>query len=174
MKHILQIARPVWVASLILGFLSLGQVVFAAGGIDPSSKWAWSTNTGWINFAPEFGGVTVYRDHLEGYIWSENIGWIRLGTYTGGGNHPYANTAANNYGINRDNSGYLFGYAWGTNVGWINFAPINGGVIIDPQTGVFSGYAWGENIGWISTKGTGYGIVTDFRNYRIFLPLVIR
>ncbi len=53
-----------------------------------------------------------------------------------------------------------------------------GGVTIDPQTGAFSGYAWGENVGWISLKGgtepAAYGVVTDFRNFQIYLPLVLK
>ena len=148
-----------WYAALLFGLLlslvAVG-VALAAGNIDPDNKWAWGTNAGWINFAPDNGGVTVYSDHLEGYAWGENIGWIRLGTYTGGGSHTYANDAAGTYGVNRnDGAGHLSGYAWGTNVGWINFAPTNGGVTIDAATGEFQGYAWGENIGWIKFKGTG-------------------
>ena len=63
-------------------------------------------------------------------------------------------------------------------MGWINFAPTGGGVTIDPQTGAFAGYAWGENVGWISLKGgsgpTAYGVVTDFHNFQIYLPLVLK
>jgi hypothetical protein len=69
-------------------------------------------------------------------------------------------------------------WAWSTNAGWINFFPTGGGVTIDPGTGAFSGYAWGENLGWISLKGgsgtTAYGVVTDFRNFQIYLPLVLK
>jgi hypothetical protein len=144
--------------------------------MDPNSKWAWSTNAGWINFNPTGGDVAVYRDHLEGYIWAENVGWIRLGTYTGGSPHTYENSAANNYGVNRDPGGRLAGHGWGANVGWIDFAPTGGGVTIDPGTGAFGGYAWGENVGWISLKGgsgdTAYGVVTDF--CQIYLPLVLK
>ena len=118
------------------------------------------------------------RDHLEGTIWAENIGWIRLGTQTGGSPHTYANTDAINYVVNRNQSGSLSGCAWDANVGWINFAPTGGGVTIDPQTGAFAGYAWGENVGWISLKGgsgaTAYGVVTDFRHFQIYLPLVLK
>ena len=114
-----------WSAALLLGLLLSLVVVGAAlaGNIDPVNKWAWGTNAGWINFAPEYDGVTVYPDHLEGYAWGENIGWIRLGTYIGGGTHTYANDAASTYGVNQDGAGNLSGYAWGTNVGWINFDP---------------------------------------------------
>ena len=139
------------------------QALAQTGNIDPTDKWAWETNAGWINFAPDNGGVIVYSDHLEGDAWGENIGWIRLGSYTGGGTHTYANTTEDDYGVNRDAPGNLSGYAWGTNVGWINFNPTHGGVTIDPITGSFDGYAWGENIGWIHFKNDdpAYNVVVS-------------
>lgn len=128
-----------------------------AANISTTNKWAWGTNIGWINLAPtQGGGVTVYTNHLEGYIWAENVGWIRLNSDdTTGGTPYYANTTNDNYGVNFDNTtGQLSGYAWGTNIGWINFNPAHGGVTINTTTGDFSGYAWSENIGWISFNGT--------------------
>jgi hypothetical protein len=145
-----------------------------ASNIDPTDKWAWSTNAGWINFAPTHGGVMVYADHLEGYAWAENVGWIRLGTHTGGGAHSYANTTQDNYGVNNDGSGNLSGYAWSTNAGWIDFNPTYGGVSIDPATGSFACYAWSENVGWIHFKPDTYNVVTDWRHYTVYLPLVLR
>ena len=173
------IGRRALFAAAVLALLSMCQISSAAS-MDPLAKWAWSTNAGWINFNPTIGGnVAVYGDHLEGYIWAENVGWIRLGTHTGGSPHTYANTDATNYGVNRDHSGRLSGYGWGANVGWINFNPtFGGGVTIDPQTGAFAGYAWGENVGWIKLKGgsgpTAYGVVTNFRHFQIYLPLVLK
>ena len=172
------IYRKAFFAAIVMAILGIYQGGSAAN-MDPTAKWAWSTNAGWINFNPTDGGsVTVYGDHLEGTIWAENVGWIRLGTHTGGSPHTYANTDATDYGVNRDPSGRLTGYGWGANVGWINFSPTGGGVTIDPQTGIFTGYAWGENVGWISLKGgseaTAYGVVTDFRNFQIYLPLVLK
>ncbi len=125
------------------------------GNIDPTYKWAWGTNIGWINFRPTDGGVTVYEDHLEGHAWGENVGWIRMGIHNGGGSYTYGNATKDDYGVNRDPSGNLSGYAWGTNVGWIHFNPTHGGVRIDPISGSFDGYAWGENVGWIHFKNTG-------------------
>jgi hypothetical protein len=127
-------------------------------GIDPEHKFAWSENTGWLNFKPSHGEVSVYATHLEGYVWGENIGWIRLGTHIGGGEHTYQNNAPDNFGVNRTGN-QLSGYAWGENIGWINFGPSShhDGVRIDLTTGDFSGYAWGENIGWISLCWHGSG-----------------
>ena len=45
------LARTVLAVALLLGLLGLGQAVLA-GNIDGTDKYAWSTNAGWINFAP--------------------------------------------------------------------------------------------------------------------------
>jgi hypothetical protein len=123
------------------------------GGIDPANKYAWSSHTGWENFKPTHGGVTVVRaganGYLTGYVWAENVGWIKLGAGTG----PYANTGAGDWGVNMDASGNLSGYAWSSHVGWINFHPSHGQVTVSTGTGRFDGFAWGENIGWIHFKG---------------------
>lgn len=142
-------------------FLLAADVALAAGDV---SGYAWSTAAGWINFAPEEGGVTVYDDHLEGYAWGENFGWLRLGSYDGGGAHTYANDAAGSYGVNNDGVGHLSGFAWSATAGWINFDPDGAEqVTIDPATGDFGGYAWGENIGWIKFNG----IATDNTTYKV-------
>ena len=155
---------PVLLLALLLTLL-VSTVAYAAANIDGTNKWAYGTNIGWLNFAPAHGGgVTVYTNHLEGYVWAENIGWIRLNSNdTTGGDPYYANTTASNYGVNRAGDGTLSGYAWGTNVGWINFNPTHGGVTINTSTGDFDGYAWGENVGWIhfkNTSGTAYKVTT--------------
>ncbi|MCJ7434860.1 MAG: sortase [Anaerolineales bacterium] len=152
-KLVKYLVFPALLMAAMLVIVSVAQA--ASGYVDPTNKWAWGTNIGWINFAPTHGGVTVYDDHLEGYAWAENVGWIRLGTYTGGGAHTYANNAANTYGVNNDGAGNLSGYAWGANIGWINFNPTHSQVTINPSTGSFDGYAWGENVGWIHFKNSG-------------------
>ncbi|MBU0703323.1 MAG: hypothetical protein KKC18_05595 [Chloroflexi bacterium] len=173
-----KIIRYILYPVLVIGItVSLFSVAYAAtnSNIDPEDKWAWSTNAGWINFNPSNGGVTVYSDHLEGYAWGENVGWIRLGTYSGGDAHTYGNTAAADYGVNRDGDGNLSGYAWGTNVGWINFSPDDGGVSIGSATGDFSGYAWGENVGWIHFNSSGpVSYKVSMLLYRIYLSLVMK
>jgi len=143
------------VTSLIIAAWSTLSEAQPSSNIDPVERWAWSTNTGWLNLRPSDGGVTVYPDHLEGWAWGENIGWVRLGTNTIPGPHTYSNASADDYGVNHDGAGNLSGYAWGSNVGWINFAPSDGGVTIDLASGSFDGYAWAENVGWISFRGRG-------------------
>jgi hypothetical protein len=168
------VVYPLLVIGITVGLLRVVRAAVGSDG-DPAGGYAWSTNAGWINFAPPYGGVTVYADHLEGYAWGENVGWIRLGTYTGGGSHTYGNTSAADYGVNRDPAtGALSGYAWGTNIGWIDFAPALGGVMIGPDDGTFDGYAWGENVGWIHFKNTepaAYGVSTLM--HQVYLPLVL-
>jgi hypothetical protein len=167
--------RTVLAIGIAVGLFS---VVYASTSstIDPQARWAWSTNTGWINFDPPNGGVRVCCDHLEGYAWGENVGWIRMGTYTGCDSHTYSNTSAADYGVNRDGDGNLSGYAWGTNVGWINFDPDGDeGVTIDPLTGDFGGYAWGENVGWIHFNGS-YPVLykVSVLLYHIYLSLAMK
>jgi hypothetical protein len=169
---------PVLLLALLLSLL-VYTVVYAAGNIDATNKWAWGSNIGWINFNPTHGGVTVYDDHLEGYAWAENIGWIRLGAYEGGGAHTYANDAAGTYGVNNDGAGNLSGYAWGANVGWINFNPSHSQVTIDPDTGEFDGYAWAENVGWIHFRNSGtnaYSVLAHWRDSsgNVYLPVVMK
>lgn len=135
--------------------------VAATGNISTSDKYAWSENTGWMNFRPSNGGVTVNDTYLSGYVWAENIGHVKLGNDSGG---PYNNTNANDWGVNRDNTGNLSGYAWSENVGWINFNTTHSQVTIDTATGSFDGYAWSENVGWIRFKNgaTVYNVVTTY------------
>lgn len=119
--------------------------------VSATNKYALSENSGWINFKPTHGGVTVHPDHLTGYAWSESIGWIKLGADIGG---PYNNTTPTNWGVNMDPSGNLSGYAWSENAGWINFNPTHSQVTIDQISGDFDGYAWSESVGFIHLQNT--------------------
>jgi hypothetical protein len=58
-------------------FVGIVQGVTSAGTISTSEKDSWSENAGWINFRPQYGGVTVYSDYLSGYAWHENLGWLK-------------------------------------------------------------------------------------------------
>ncbi|MCB0155912.1 MAG: hypothetical protein KDF65_14025 [Anaerolineae bacterium] len=172
------------ITAIIALFLGVVGVAYAAGNIDPAQRHAWGHTIGWVNLSPAHGGATVYADHLEGDAWAESIGWMRLGTHTAGGSHTYANTTADNYGVNHDANGKLSGYAWSPVVGWIDFNPTHGQVTIDPATGAFDGYAWSASVGWIHFKGgagdSTYGVVTTFSEpdeattFVTFLPLLIK
>ncbi len=126
--------------------------------------YAWSENTGWINFGTNEGNVQVSDSSLTGYAWGENIGWISLNCLNDN------SCSIVDYKVSNDGEGNLSGYAWSENTGWINFNPANGGVTIDSD-GNFAGYAWGENIGWIifncmttdSCSTVDYKVTTDWR-----------
>jgi hypothetical protein len=131
---------------------AMGLAHAATGTIDPTAKYAYSENAGFINFASTDASVTVTRTALSGYAWCETAGWIKLGS--GSGTSPYANTSATDWGVNvAYNSNFtggaaLSGYGWSENSGWINFAPKDGGVSIGAD-GTFDGYAWSETLGFI-------------------------
>lgn len=135
----------------------------AAMEIDPTNRYAWSQNAGWVNFAPSNGGAQVHfagaNGYLGGHAWAPNIGWVKLGADAVG---PYGNNSATNWGVNLNAEGNLSGFAWSPNVGWIKFNPDHGGVRIDMTNGYFSGYAWGANVGWIKFQGSSpdYGVRT--------------
>lgn len=125
-----------------------------AASIHPTDRYAWGENLGWINHRDGAGAVQVYADHLEGFAWAENLGWVKLGSHSGGGTHSYANSGAEDWGVNRAGDGVLSGYAWSETAGWIDFGAAGGGVTVDPASGAFSGYAWGENVGWVKFAGS--------------------
>ncbi len=118
----------------------------ATGNISETEKYAWSETSGWFNFRPVHGGVTVQDTHLSGFVWAANIGWIKLGVDSQG---PYGNSSKDDWGVNRDATGGLSGFAWSETVGWINFNPSHSQVAVDPTTGIFTGYAWAANRGYI-------------------------
>ena len=147
-------------ASLALAFLCPAVLQGQPNPPKPVDGFVWSEAAGWIDMAPEHGGVFVYRDHLAGFAWSESFGWIKLGSDGGG---PYANTGPEDWGVNRAPTGELSGFAWSEAIGWIRFDPAFGGVRIDRTFGDFEGFAWSESAGWISVQGTNpnYGASID-------------
>lgn len=150
--------HSVVLVAMALLILAPGLATAQGGNINPSQRFAWMEEGGWLDFSPTGGGVTVGPTFLSGYAWGESIGWVKVGS-TGGG--PYANSSATNWGVNRS-GGTLSGFAWSETAGWIDFAPSGGGVTLDAATGQLSGYAWSETLGWISFRGgTGapaYGV----------------
>ena len=154
-------------AALVVTALSLSSRVLASatdGTVDASSRYAWSENTGWIDFGSTEGNVHVTDTALSGYAWGENVGWISLNCSND------SSCATVDFKVTNDGAGTLGGYAWSENKGWIDFDPTGGGVVIS-SSGVFSGYAWGENVGWISFNCSDasscatvdYKVSTDWR-----------
>jgi hypothetical protein len=155
-------------AILIAALAALAAVpgALAQTPIDPSHRFSWQENCGWMNWIAGPGAlppgspdavpsVFIARTYISGWIWSENIGWINLGHAPLDGMH-HANVDSTDYGVNRDPAtGVLTGFAWSENTGWINFA---GGSLASPPNPArldtvasrFRGFAWGENIGWMN------------------------
>jgi hypothetical protein len=123
-----------------------------------NAVYAWSGNTGWVNFAPcPEVGVRVMDTYLSGFAYNANTGWLRVGGVAPDNGRFFSNTG-DDHGVNMDANGNLSGYAWSANTGWVNF---NVGTSNDPNaprvdlmTGEFSGYAWNANTGWLNL-GTG-------------------
>ena len=42
--------------ALLLSLLAVGVALAAVGNIDATNRWAWGTNVGWVNFAPDNAG----------------------------------------------------------------------------------------------------------------------
>jgi hypothetical protein len=148
------------VGGLAAGFLLvLTASLSAESSIDPSRKYAWAANVGWVNFeAGITHGVAAGGFYFSGYAWSANTGWIDFGDGSPANGHSYANNSSGDFGVNHDGAGNLSGYAYSANTGWINFGwaslSDSNRPRFDLQTGVFVGYAWSANTGWIHL-GTG-------------------
>jgi len=132
----------------------------AQSTIDATNKYAWSANTGWINFRPSaVDGVITGDRFLSGYAWAANTGWIHMGDGTPVNGHTYANASGTDYGVNHDGAGNLSGYAYSANTGWVNFGWAGPNDPNRPRfdliTGNFSGYAWSANTGWVNL-GAGF------------------
>jgi hypothetical protein len=109
-------------------YASLFALSVNAGTILSTNKFAWSSNSGYINFE----NVIVSDTTLSGFAWSENAGWIKFNPSQGG--------------VFNDGSGNLSGSAWGEGLGWIDFNNVS----ISTSTGRFSGTATGDGVGIIN------------------------
>lgn len=154
--------KPKSLAAFVSSFIILNSalVATAASTINTTNHYAWSGNTGWIDFRaerPNAGdGFHFGEFACSGYLWSPNIGWINCGNGSPVDGVQYANDNHTNYGVNHTGTGDLYGLAWAPNIGWINFGwwtlePTNSArPRVDLITGEFSGYAWSANCGWIN------------------------
>lgn len=129
--------------------------VIAQSTINATNKFAYSANTGWLNFRPSAAdGVVVGEAYLSGHAYGANFGWMNLGDGSPVNGHTYANTSATDCGVNHDGTGNLSGYAYGANIGWINFgwAAANdpNRPRFDLSSGQFLGFAYSANTGWIN------------------------
>ncbi len=73
-----------------ISFLTLFTLCFSfispafAASINSVDKYAWSDETGWINFNPSSGNVDVSDMTITGNAWSDTYGWINLAPTNGG------------------------------------------------------------------------------------------
>ena len=135
----------------------------AASTINPTNKFAYAANAGWINFRhdqPSSPNGIVFGDYfVSGFAYGANFGWVDLGDGTPANLIRYQNNNATDYGVNHDGLGNLSGFAYGANIGWINFGWASLGDANRPRvnllTGAFSGFAYSANTGWINL-GAGF------------------
>lgn len=144
-NHIIFLSRFIIISIFILPIF-----VFASdsnGTIDPSYKYGWGENLGWINFMASSSNIHVTDTALSGYAWSREYGWINLA--------PSTTTMVTNNCL-----GQLGGYAWSSNLGWINFT----GASID-FSGKFAGIAGSSTAqtGRIKFDCTNCNVQTDWR-----------
>lgn len=148
MKTQLRFAAQIMVASAIYIQMATS---FAATTIDPTNRYAYGANLGWINWVGDTNNGAVIGDYVcSGYIYSANVGWINLGSGSPANQIQYQNNSATDFGVNNDGLGNLSGYAYGANIGWITFEQTYGKPNVNLRTGVLSGYVWSANCGWIS------------------------
>jgi hypothetical protein len=133
--------RQVHSAALFVLFLAAASA--HAAGVDAGHPYAWSSEGGWVNFAPTNATVTVSDSALTGYAWIANDGWLNLSPTNGG--------------VTNDGSGNLGGFAWDETLGWVSFT----GVTID-SSGRFHGVAMGANE-TINFDCTSCDVETDWR-----------
>jgi len=143
---------------LLLGTITLG---WSATTINPTDKYAYGANLGWMDWRGDTNSGAVIGEFVcSGYIWAANAGWIHLGSNAPANGIQYQNNSATDYGLNHDGQGNLRGYAYGANIGWINFES-TGAPKVDLKTGNLTGYAYSANCGWISLSNAFAVVRTD-------------
>ncbi len=136
-----RIIIPIIIAILVFPIVSFASVT--NGTISSVNKYAWSNQTGWINFKTVNGNIKISDSGITGYVWNSNYGWI--------------NMSPTNDGVKVATNGSLSGYAWGTNIGWIDFS----GVSIN-SSGRFVGTATGKIIGTLTFDCPNCNVSTDY------------
>jgi len=139
----------------------LASSAVAQSNIDPTLKFVWGENIGWLNLRDANNaqdGVVIGVNVLAGFVWGENIGWIDVGDGSPASASAYGNVDSSDFGVNVQPDGFLSGFGWGENIGWVNFATV--GVLgaelgARIEAGALRGFAWSENVGWINLGEDG-------------------
>ena len=145
----------------VLSSLAAGWASLPLTTIDPSNKYAYGANIGWMDWRGDTNsGARIGEYVCAGYIYAANVGWIALGSGAPTNGIYYQNLDTNDFGVNQDGLGNLRGYAYGANIGWIAFET-NGAPKVDLKTGRMTGYAYSANCGWISLSNAFAFVQTD-------------
>lgn len=147
---------------------SFGLPIWSATTVNPSNKFAYGANIGWLDWRGDTNNGAVIGEFVcSGFIYAANVGWINLGSGAPVSGSRYQNNSATNSGVNHDGAGNLYGFAWGANIGWLVFtnrdaagAPYEGPKV-EVATGRLSGFIYGPNIGWISLSNAFAYVQTD-------------
>ena len=133
----------------------------AATTINPTNRYAYGANIGWIDWRGDTNNGAVVGEYVcSGYIYAANVGWINLGSGAPTNGIQYQNLAASDFGVNQDGLGNLRGYAYGANIGWINFEN-TGAPKVDLASGRMNGCVWSANCGWIGLSNAFAVVQTD-------------
>jgi len=141
-------------ALVVIFFLLFAHTVLASitdGTIDSTYKYAWSDQSGYVNFGavtyPTEGYVRITDTAITGYIWLANHGWVNLSPIPPG------------VGVSNTSSGNVGGWAWAANLGWIDFD-----LVTINNSGKFTGTAVGSMAGTITFDCPTYcDVRTDWR-----------
>ena len=153
-------------AFALLVSLLAGASLQAQSTINPTNRYAYAANVGWIDArgdVPSGSGVVIGEYVCSGYAYAANVGWINFGSGSAANGVYYTNTILNNindFGVNQDGTGRLRGFAYGANIGWINFED-TGNPTVNLLTGQLTGFAYSANCGWINLADTNVVLYTD-------------
>ena len=86
---------------LLLAFLAISPVSWAASTINATNPYSYGANIGWMNWRPSAAdGVTIGEFVCSGWIYGANVGWINIGDGTPDNNIQYSNASATDFGVN--------------------------------------------------------------------------
>ncbi len=143
----------------------------ASTSINPTNKFAYGANIGWIDARGNTNSGAVIGEFVcSGYLYSANAGWIHLGSNAPANGIQYQNNSATDYGVNNDGLGNLRGFAYSANAGWINFES-KGAPKVNLQTGKLSGSIYSANCGWIDLSNAFAVVPSPMRGSARFSAL---
>ena len=161
-------ARAVGAGLFVSLMVALTFNLAGASTINPSNRFAYGANIGWVNWRGDVTNGAVIGEFIcSGYLYSASVGWIHLGGGVPSDGIRYRNNSARDYGVNHDGRGNLRGYAWGANIGWLTFTNRDAigasydGPKVDLRNGRLRGFAWSGNCGWMSLSNTFAQVQTD-------------